>query len=278
MPNILTPIRARPAVSRLRVLAILLCTAAAAWLSQATIAPAGAGDARFALLPVSGSALAICAAAAVCVLAAWRAGASLAPVWLLVLLALPWLPKSSPAAFLMWSGPLALSVWVAMVLGLWSSTPVWQRLGAGPWYAWLTARPRLTAAALACGLYGLAAWQVAPSVPGGDEPHYLIITQSILQDRDLKIENNHRQRDYEAYFGRSIKPDFLKRSKDGQIYSIHAPGLPAIIAPAFALLGYRGVLIELVLLSTAASALVWFVAWRVTSEAAAAWFAWAAVT
>ena len=144
--------------------------------------------------------------------------------------------------------------------------------------SWNPTRSAILAGVLSAIAFGAGTWSVAPQHPDGDEPHYLIITQSILQDHDLKIENNHRQRDYEAYMGRSIKPDFLKRSKDGQIYSIHAPGLAFIVAPAFALFGYRGVLIELVLLSAAASALVWVVAWRVTRDAAAAWFGWAATT
>ncbi|HEY3045540.1 MAG TPA: hypothetical protein VGJ39_16030, partial [Vicinamibacterales bacterium] len=55
----------------------------------------------------------------------------------------------------------------------------------------------------------------------------------------------------------------------------HAPGLAVLIAPAFALFGYRGVLIELILLSAAGSALVWLIAWRVTGDAAASWFGWA---
>ena len=96
-------------------------------------------------------------------------------------------------------------------------------------------------------------------------------------DRDLKIENNHRQGDYRAYVSRPLKPDFLKRGKDGQIYSIHAPGLPLIVAPAFALFGYPGVLVGLCLVSAAASALAWLVAWRVTGDQAASWFGWAAV-
>ena len=45
---------------------------------------------------------------------------------------------------------------------------------------------------------------------------------------------------------RPLKPDFLKRGKDGHIYSIHAPGLSLIVAPAFALCGYPGVLVGLV--------------------------------
>jgi hypothetical protein len=279
MPDILTAIRARPAVSRLRLGCILLCTAAAAWLSQATIASTGVGDARLALLPVSVVALAICAAAAAGVFAAWRAGASLVPVSLLVLVALPWLPKSTPAAFLMWSGPLALAVWGAVALALWSSTPVWRGLGAGRLRDTVTSHPRLTAAALACAVYAVAAWQVAPSVPGGDEPHYLIITQSLLEDGDLKIENNHRAGDYRAYFAGDLsKPDYRRRGRNGEIYSIHAPGLPVIVAPAFALGGYYGVVVFLVLLASAGSALAWHLAWLVTRSRGAAWFGWAAVT
>jgi len=61
-------------------------------------------------------------------------------------------------------------------------------------------------------------------------------------------------------------------------YSIHAPGLSAIVAPGFAALGYAGVLIELVLISAAASALLWLVAWRVTGDLTATWFGWAVFT
>ena len=85
-----------------------MCTAAAAWLSQGTIAFTGAGDARIALLPLSVEAWLAVAIAPAAVFAAWRRGASLAPLWLLALLVLPWLPPSLPAAFFVWSGPLGL--------------------------------------------------------------------------------------------------------------------------------------------------------------------------
>ena len=65
--------------------------------------------------------------------------------------------------------------------------------------------------------------------PGGDEPHYLIITQSLLADGDLKIENNHSRRGLPAFFGGHLRPDFMKRGQDGEIYSIHAPGLSALL-------------------------------------------------
>src|SRR5690606_33264937 len=95
-----------------------------------------------------------------------------------------------------------------------------------------------TAGVLAFVISLVAWWQVSPQVPGGDEPHYLVITQSLLKDGDLRIENNHRQRDYRSYFGGELPPDFRVRGRDKLIDSIHAPGVSALVAPAFAIGGY----------------------------------------
>ena len=278
MPHILSSIPARRSVSPLPLACAGLCAAAAAWLSQGSIAAAGTGDLRVALLPWSPLSIAICAAAAVGVLAAGRAGASLAPLWLLGFLLLPWLPGPLPAVFLMWSGRLSLLIWGAIALSILASLPAIRG-----WCAALaplvTRRPRVAAGVLACAIYAVAAWQVAPSRPEGDEPHYLIITQSLLGDGDLKIENNHRHGDYRQYFAGDLsEPHYQRLGRDGDIYSIHAPGLPVLVAPAFALGGYYGVVTFLVLLASAGSALAWHLSWLVTRRADAAWFGWAAVT
>ena len=83
-------------------------------------------------------------------------------------------------------------------------------------------------------LFSASAWWVSPRIPGGDEPHYLIITQSLIADGDLRIEDNHRRREYAAYVDGELKPDYLRRGRDGAIYSIHAPGVSALVLPAFA--------------------------------------------
>jgi hypothetical protein len=256
----------------------MMCTAAAAWLSQGTIGAVGTGTGGVALLPVSIPALAICVAAAAGVLAAWRAGASRAPLWMLVVVVLPWLPRSLPAAFLIWSGPAALIVWLAVALSIVSTAPSAHEWATSRFANVIASRPRLSAGLLACLVYGVAAWQVSPSVPRGDEPHYLIITQSLLNDGDLKIENNHRAGDYRAYFAGDLsKPDYRRLGRNREIYSIHAPGLPVLIAPAFAVAGYHGVIVFLVVVAAAGGALAWHLAWLVTRRADAAWFGWATV-
>ena len=106
---------------------------------------------------------------------------------------------------------------------------------------WL-APPRapVTAGVLAALIFA-AAWMTArPRVPAGDEPHYLVIAQSLLYDGDLRIENNHQQDQYLAYYDGILKPDFMRRGVDRQIYSIHAPGVAALVLPAFAAVGYPG--------------------------------------
>lgn len=256
---------------RLAALGSAALAALAAWLSQGTIGLAGPQGARLAVLPVSILAILIAAAPAIGVVALRRAGASLWPVLLLGLLLLPWLPVPVPAAFLLWVGPLAWGIWIAtFVLMAVSLVP---RSLHGSLF-----QPRLTAGILAALLFGLSAWRVAPMLPGGDEPHYLVITQSLLLDGDLTIADVHRRGDYRAYYTGELAPHVQTRGSNGAIYSVHAPGLPVLIAPAFAVGGYPAVVVFLILVAAAGSVMAWHVAWLAVGRRDAAWFGWAAVT
>ena len=254
-------------------LAGALGAAAAAWLSTATLGFTGAAGVRLAILPLSVPVLLLAAAAAAAVVGLRRAGASLLPLTLLGFLFLPWLPLSLPSAFLLWVWPLSLFLWIAVLLLMLVSLPREQAAPGGA-----IRSPRVAAGAIAAVIFALSAWGAAPMIPGGDEPHYLIITQSLLLDRSLTIENVHRRGDYRAYYGGELQPHVQRRGRDGRIYSVHAPGLPALVAPAFAVGGHRGVVLFLVLLAAAGSALAWHCAWLATRRTDAAWFAWAAVT
>ncbi len=208
-----------------------------------------------------------------------------APLWLPALAILPWVPLPLPAAALLWTGPLArglvflaLAAAIAPLLPLWSRgfSPALRTDGRDDARAKARAYVRL-AFGLAAVLYLAAAWRLSPLLPSGDEPHYLVIAESLLRDGDLRIENNHASRGYLAYVDGELKPDYLRRGRDRQVYSIHAPGLPAFIVPAFALAGYPGVVVFLALLSALGAALAWRAAFEITGDTTAAWVGWAAV-
>ena len=127
--------------------------------------------------------------------------------------AVPW-----PARFLLWVRPFSLLIWSPVLVSMVASLPNRSR-----WPATVAARPRLTAGLLAALIFAISAWRVAPMIPGGDEPHYLIITQSLLIDHALTIDDVHRRGDYRAYYGSELQPHVQMRGKNGRIYSVHAP-------------------------------------------------------
>jgi len=271
--------------SRAAAIAAAVFTAVAALLSFGVIAfsgpspstlPAGA---RLGIVPLDNWHLLAAALAGAAVLAAaWRSrrgpGAMAAAVSPLALVVLPWLPFPVPPAFLIWTGGVLSIVWIATGVAVAAVA-----VHADEWTFYSPSRPTaLLPGVLSFFIFATAAWFASPSIPGGDEPHYLVITQSLLYDHDLKIENNHQRGDYRAYFPGDLSPDSIKRGRNGAVYSIHAPGLPAIVLPAFAVGGYRGVVFFLLLVAAAACALAWHLAWRVTGDVGAAWFGWAAVT
>src|SRR5262249_24745116 len=99
----------------------------------------------------------------------------------------------------------------------------------------------------------------------------------LLTDHDLAIANNHARGDYLAYYQAPLKPDYRATGRNGVIYSIHPVGISALIAPAFALWGYRGASLFLTLLAAAAVTLTWRAVERQTTSATAATIAWLVV-
>ena len=189
---------------------------------------------------------------------------------------LPWLPLPLPPIALVWTGPLA---W-APIAGALAATLAAPRGPGSDRHAIDFTHSRghgLAAGGLTFALCIVAAVILAPRLPGGDEPHYLVITQSLLQDGDLDIENNHDGRDYAAYYAGDLRPDLLRRGARGEAYSIHAPGVPVLVAPAFAAAGYRGAQAMIMLIAAICGAMIWWIAWRAIGDRRGAWLTWAAI-
>jgi len=83
----------------------------------------------------------------------------------------------------------------------------------------------------------LASGLIFPAHPfTGDEPHYLLITQSILHDGDINLFNNYESRDYFRYYSGALDPHAYEGKKGaGYLFSKHLPGLAVILMPAYAL-------------------------------------------
>jgi hypothetical protein len=191
-------------------------------------------------------------------------------LWVCVVPYLPWLPDRLPLLLVL-AGPLR---WAIAGIAVAGAVDLPTRVAALIRVVPLPGRRFVFAASLAlyiaCGLRITSMFG-----PGGDEPHYLMIAQSILSDRDLLIENNHQLQQYRSFYGGDLRPDFMARGKDGQIYSIHAPGLPVILLPSYAAAGYTGALLMMCLMA-ALTALAVFDLSESLAGRGAALFAWLA--
>ena len=194
-----------------------------------------------------------------------------AVLWFWAVPYLPWLPDRAPVLLVL-AGPVRWGIACLALLGA-----LWMLVGSRLW-SWPRRLPgRWAVVAITFAVYcGFGFWSAAVMDPGGDEPHYLIIAQSLLLDHDLAIENNHTRGDYRAYFGDTLRPDYLRRGQNGAIYSIHAPGLPAMLAPAYAVAGYRGAVVLICLLAALAALAIFDLA-NLLAGRAIAWIAWAAM-
>lgn len=186
-----------------------------------------------------------------------------------------WWPIPLPPIGLLFTGLIAwlpIAAAVGLAMGAAPIARVGRALGADA-----PGRASALAAVATLILVSATAWSAAPQSPGGDEPHYLVITQSLLEDGDIRVENNYRQHDYSAYYGGELVPHYGAAGRSGQRYSVHAPGLAVLVAPGFAVAGYRGAEATLILLAAISGMLVWRIGWRATGDIDAAWFAWAAI-
>lgn len=67
----------------------------------------------------------------------------------------------------------------------------------------------------------------------GDEPHYLVMTHSIINDHDLNLANDYSRRTYLSYYGDTLDPHvaLTELHNSTKQYSIHQPGLAFLLLP-----------------------------------------------
>ena len=185
-------------------------------------------------------------------------------LWLWTVPYWPWLPDRAPALLIL-AGPLRWVIAAAAAAG--------RRDGLDAGAGHSSSRVNLGRGGVfvvSLALYtGLGLWSLASVGPGGDEPHYLIITHSLLVDRDLKIENNHVRGDYRSFWRADLRPDYFVRGRNGEIYSIHSPGLSALVLPGYAIAGARGAVLTMCLFGALAALAIYDVAFLLGGSAIA---------
>ena len=110
----------------------------------------------------------------------------------------------------------------------------------------------------------------------GDEPHYLLMAQSLWRDHDLDLANNFAQEDYLEYTPGPLRPHYGEPRRDGRPYPAHSPGLPFLLAPVYGLAGRAGCVVLLALGSAVVAARTSALARRLGGDAEVGLWAWAA--
>ena len=76
---------------------------------------------------------------------------------------------------------------------------------------------------------------IVPPLPfTGDEPHYLLITKSLLSDGDINLANNYLNKDYLKFYPGDLEPHAYPGKKGKlYLYSKHYPALSALVVPFY---------------------------------------------
>lgn len=73
---------------------------------------------------------------------------------------------------------------------------------------------------------------------GGDEPHYLLAAESLVEDASLDVKDEYAERSYADFYPYDL--DRHGMETEGRLHEPHGAGFPLLIAPAYALAGAKG--------------------------------------
>jgi hypothetical protein len=99
---------------------------------------------------------------------------------------------------------------------------------------------------------------------GGDEPHYLLAAESLVEDGNVDVRDEYASRAYDDFYPYGL--DRHGEETQGQLNEPHGLGFPLLIAPAFAVGGARGVELFLAAIAALAVALAYRLALRVVPD------------
>jgi hypothetical protein len=166
---------------------------------------------------------------------------------------------------------VAVGALLALLRVLESRRPEWTvALARAPVWLLLLAAGILYAGV---GLRHAAGLQVS-----GDEPHYLVMAQSLWRDHDLDLRDEYDGEDWAEFVPGPLRPHWGAPRADGRPFPAHSPGLPLLLAPAYAALGREGGVLLMALVAAAAGLVSRRLALQLTGDEAISSAAWLAAS
>src|ERR687896_2207370 len=99
---------------------------------------------------------------------------------------------------------------------------------------------------------------------GGDEPHYLLAAESLLDDGNVDVRDEYAAHEYEDFYPYDL--DRHGKETDGRLNEPHGVGFPLLILPAYAAGGTHGVELFLAAVAALAMAFAYRLALRVVPD------------
>ena len=99
---------------------------------------------------------------------------------------------------------------------------------------------------------------------GGDEPHYLLTAESLLDDGNVDVKDEYAERAYQDFYPYEL--DKHGKETEGRLNEPHGIGFPLFILPAYAAGGAEGVELFLAAIAALAVALAYRLALRVVPD------------
>jgi hypothetical protein len=162
---------------------------------------------------------------------------------------------------------VAAGLLIAHVVTRWRPDWAAKPQQARTWLLWAVA----VALYSAVGLHYASDLQVS-----GDEPHYLVMAQSLWRDHDLDLRDEYGGEEWAEFVPGPLRPHWGAPRADGRPFPAHSPGLPLLLAPAYAAAGRAGCVLLLAFVAAGAALVARQLAFQLTQDALASLVAWLA--
>ncbi len=117
--------------------------------------------------------------------------------------------------------------------------------------------PAALCAAAAVFYVALGLWYASRLRVSGDEPHYLLMAQSLWREGDLDLADNLAREDWRENTPGPVLPHFGAPRADGRPFPAHSPGLPLLLAPVYAAGGRLLCVVVLGLMAAGVTVVAW---------------------